>query len=99
MHVPLTIGDFLERAALVHGADRVAVVDEPGVAGSLGAHHLRRDARPGPGHGARPRRHGGRPRRAGGHREPELGPVPHLVLRGERVRARARADQLPAQRR
>jgi fatty-acyl-CoA synthase len=37
MHVPLTIGDFLERAALVHGADRVAVVDEPGVAGSLGA--------------------------------------------------------------
>ncbi len=36
MHVPLTIGDFLERAALVHGADRVAVVDEPGVAGSLG---------------------------------------------------------------
>jgi len=37
MLVPLTIGDFLERAALVHGADRVAVVDEPGVAGSLGA--------------------------------------------------------------
>jgi fatty-acyl-CoA synthase len=37
MHVPLTIGDFLERAALIHGADRVAVVDEPGVAGSLGA--------------------------------------------------------------
>jgi hypothetical protein len=37
MHVPLTIGDFLERAALVHGADRVAIVDEPGVAGSLGA--------------------------------------------------------------
>ncbi len=37
MHVPLTIGDFLERAALVHGADRVAVVDEPDVAGSLGA--------------------------------------------------------------
>ena len=37
MHVPLTIGDFLERAALVHGADRVAVVDEPGAAGSLGA--------------------------------------------------------------
>jgi acyl-CoA synthetase (AMP-forming)/AMP-acid ligase II len=36
MHVPLTIGDFLERAALVHGEDRVAVVDEPGVAGSLG---------------------------------------------------------------
>jgi fatty-acyl-CoA synthase len=37
MHVPLTIGDFLERAALVHGADRVAIVDEPDVPGSLGA--------------------------------------------------------------
>ena len=36
MRVPLTVGDFLERAALVHG-DRVAVVDEPEVPGSLGA--------------------------------------------------------------
>jgi acyl-CoA synthetase (AMP-forming)/AMP-acid ligase II len=36
MHVPLTVGDFLERADLVHG-DRVAIVDEPDVAGSLGA--------------------------------------------------------------
>jgi fatty-acyl-CoA synthase len=35
MHVPLTIGDFLERAALVYG-DRVAVVDEPDVVGSMG---------------------------------------------------------------
>ncbi|MGA2522157.1 MAG: AMP-binding protein [Acidimicrobiales bacterium] len=35
MHVPLTVGDFLQRAAFVHG-DRVAVVDEPGVPGSLG---------------------------------------------------------------
>jgi len=35
MRVPLTIGDFLERAALVYG-DRVAAVDEPGVEGSLG---------------------------------------------------------------
>jgi acyl-CoA synthetase (AMP-forming)/AMP-acid ligase II len=35
MRVPLTIGDFLERAALVSG-DRVAVVDEPDVPGSLG---------------------------------------------------------------
>ncbi|MGH9017599.1 MAG: AMP-binding protein [Acidimicrobiales bacterium] len=36
MRVPLTIGDFLERAALVYG-DRVAIVDEPGVPGSLGS--------------------------------------------------------------
>jgi len=35
MRIPLTVGDFLERAALVYG-DRVAVVDEPGVPGSLG---------------------------------------------------------------
>jgi fatty-acyl-CoA synthase len=35
MRVPLTIGDFLERASLVHG-DRDAVVDEPGTPGSLG---------------------------------------------------------------
>jgi acyl-CoA synthetase (AMP-forming)/AMP-acid ligase II len=35
MRVPLTVGDFLERAALVYG-DRTAVVDEPGVTGSLG---------------------------------------------------------------
>jgi fatty-acyl-CoA synthase len=35
MRVPLTIGDFLERAATVY-ADRVAVTDEPEVAGSLG---------------------------------------------------------------
>ena len=36
MRVPLTIGDFLERAALVY-RDRVAVVDEPGTPGSLGS--------------------------------------------------------------
>jgi acyl-CoA synthetase (AMP-forming)/AMP-acid ligase II len=35
MRVPLTIGDFLERASLVYG-ERVAAVDEPGVEGSLG---------------------------------------------------------------
>jgi acyl-CoA synthetase (AMP-forming)/AMP-acid ligase II len=36
MRVPLTIGDFLERAAFVHG-DRVAIVDEPDTPGSLGS--------------------------------------------------------------
>jgi len=35
MRVPLTIGDFLERAALVYG-DRLAVTDEPDAHGSLG---------------------------------------------------------------
>src|SRR5438270_13272306 len=35
MQVPLGIGDFLDRAALVYG-DREAVVDEPGVAGGWG---------------------------------------------------------------
>ncbi len=35
MRVPLTIGDFLYRGALVYG-DRTAVVDEPGTPGSWG---------------------------------------------------------------
>ena len=35
MQVPLTVGEFLERAALVHGG-REAVVDEPGTPGSFG---------------------------------------------------------------
>jgi fatty-acyl-CoA synthase len=35
MNVPLTVGDFLDRAALVYG-DRTAVIDEPGTAGSFG---------------------------------------------------------------
>jgi fatty-acyl-CoA synthase len=34
MKVPLTIGDYLNRAAAVYG-DRIAVVDEPSTAGSL----------------------------------------------------------------
>jgi fatty-acyl-CoA synthase len=36
MQVPLTIGDFLDRAVTVYG-DRTAIVDEPGTPGSLGA--------------------------------------------------------------
>ncbi|MDQ1403266.1 MAG: hypothetical protein QOG03_1582 [Actinomycetota bacterium] len=36
MRVPLTVGDFLERAALVY-PDRVAVVDEPTTPGSFGS--------------------------------------------------------------
>jgi fatty-acyl-CoA synthase len=35
MYVPLTIGDFLDRAVTVYG-ERTAVVDEPGPPGSLG---------------------------------------------------------------
>ena len=35
MKVPFTVADFLDRAANVYG-DRIGVVDEPGVAGSLG---------------------------------------------------------------
>jgi len=36
MRVALTVADFLNRGALVYGS-RVAVIDEPGVCGSLGA--------------------------------------------------------------
>ena len=35
MRIPLTVSDFLDRAALVYG-DRIGVVDEPGTDGSLG---------------------------------------------------------------
>ena len=35
MRIPLTVNDFLDRAALVYG-DRTGVVDEPGTDGSLG---------------------------------------------------------------
>src|SRR5260370_27273293 len=35
MEVPLTVGDFLERAGSAY-ADRVALVDEPGESGSFG---------------------------------------------------------------
>src|SRR3954447_12007130 len=35
MRVPLTVSDFIDRAEFVYG-DRTAVVDEPGVPGSLG---------------------------------------------------------------
>src|ERR1700677_842123 len=35
MHVPLTIGDFLDRAVTVF-RDRPGVIDEPGLPGSLG---------------------------------------------------------------
>ena len=35
MRVPFTVADFLDRAALVYG-ERIAIVDEPDVAGSLG---------------------------------------------------------------
>ena len=41
----------------------------------------------------------GRPRRAGRHREPERGPVPDLLLRGQRVRPGPGPGQLPAERR
>jgi len=40
VYVPLTVDDFLARAALVYG-DRIAVVDEPGTPGSFGTQTYR----------------------------------------------------------
>ena len=100
MRVPLTVLDFLERAELVYG-DRIGVVDEPDQpAASLGRAHLARGRRA---------RAGPRPpastRSASAHGE-RVAIVSHnsarlltVVLRRVRLRARARADQLPAQRR
>ncbi len=55
-----------------------------------GPHHLRRAARPGPGHGPGLDALGVGARRAGGHRQPQLGPASCLVLRGQRLRPGAR---------
>ena len=51
MKVPLTVYDFLRRGALVY-ADRQALVDEPGTAGSARHDHLPVDGAPGPRRGA-----------------------------------------------
>jgi fatty-acyl-CoA synthase len=40
VYVPLTIGDFLDRAARIYG-DRIGVVDEPGTPGSFGTQTYR----------------------------------------------------------
>ncbi len=99
MRVPLTVNDFLERAELVYG-DRVGVIDEPDQpAASWESQTWREIARR-----ARAQAAGldalgrgyGRARRDG---LAQLGAVVHLVVRGERLRSRTRADQLPAQRR
>ena len=97
MRTPMTIGGHLDRAALVYG-DRIGIVDEPDApGGGLGPITYRRARGAGPGPGGHPRRAGHRARRAGGRPLAERGRAPHLVLRRERLRARAGADQLPAE--
>ena len=99
MKVPLTVADYLRRAELVY-PDRIGVVDEPDQpAASWGALTYREVAERGPRPGRGPRRARDRPRRAGGHRQPELRPPAHQLLRRERLRAHPRARELPAQRR
>ena len=98
MRVPLTVGDFLDRAAFVYPG-RIAVVDEPGVARFPRPHHLRR---------ARGRARG----MAGALEAMGVGPGERVaivspnsarflvsLLRGERLRPGPRPGQLPAQRR
>ena len=99
MKVPLTVLDHIERAELVYG-DRIGVVDEPDQpAASWGELTYRRIAELARAQAAGLDAPGCGPRRAGRGREPQLGPAAHLVLRGERVRAGARAGELPAHRR
>ena len=50
--------------------------------------HLRASSRPGPGAWPWPSTPWASARGAGGHREPELGPVPDRLLRGQRLRPR-----------
>ena len=96
MIVPLSVSDFLDRAETVYG-ERTGVVDEPDQpAASLGHDHLRRDGPAGaPARGeARRARH--RVRRAGGHGQPQQRAPADGVLGRERLRAGARAGELPA---
>ena len=99
MRVPLTVNDFLERAELVYG-DRVGIVDEPDQpAESWGELTWREVARRARAQAAGLDALGVGAGRARRDRVAQLGAPPHVVLRRERLRARARADQLPAQRR
>ena len=61
MQVPLTVGDFLDRAAFVH-PERLALVDEPEVAGITRPDHLRGARSSSTRHGDLPGRHGHRTR-------------------------------------
>jgi hypothetical protein len=67
--------------------------------GVVGLAHVPRDGRARESAGGRARRARRGARRARCDREPQLGPVAHVVLRRERVRPHRRADQLPAERR
>ncbi len=99
MKVPLTVADYLRRAELVY-PDRIGVVDEPDQpAASWGALTYREVAERARAQAAALDELGDRPRRAGGHRQPELRPPAHQLLRRERLRSHPRARELPAQRR
>ncbi len=98
MIVPLTLADFLERAELVYG-HREAVVDEPTPpGGGLGRFTYAQFASMARSLAATLDDLGVGGERPRGHRLAERGPLPHQPLRGERVRARAGAGELPAER-
>ncbi len=97
MIVPLTLGDFLERAEFVYG-EREAVVDEPSPpGGGLGRITYGQFAQ----HGAQPRRGARRSRRPRrrprGRRLAQRDPLPREPVRRERLRPSARPRQLPAE--
>ncbi len=94
MKVPLTVGDFLDRAALVF-RDRTAVVDEPDAPAGLGAltyGQLEARAR---GMALALEQMGIDERGTRSDRKPQRGSLPHLLLWCQRLRARPRPDQLP----
>ena len=102
MRVPLTVADHLERAELVYPRPRR---DRRRAATSRAARRsgtltYRPRRRAGPGAGRRARRAGHRRRRAGRDRVSQnAARLLVELLRRQRVRPRARARQLPAQRR
>src|SRR4029450_9226217 len=111
MRVPLTIADFLERAALVY-PDRIGVVDEPDqpaeswgeltygrvneLAPGPGRAALRARERAGSGPGRGARRPRDRPGRAGRRGVPQRRPAARVVLRGGRLGPGAGPGELPA---
>ena len=99
MIVPLTLGDFLERAEIVYG-ERVAVVDEPNPpGGGLGRFTYAQFGADGAQPGGRARRPGRGPERARRHRVAQRRALPGEPVRRQRLRPHPGAGELPAQRR
>ena len=95
MIVPFSVNDFIERAAAVYGERAGSSTSPTSRPTSLGTlTYAEATTSPAGRRPARRARHRGG--RAGRDREPQLGAAARRVLRRQRLRPGARADQLPA---